>query len=156
MRFDDTNPLKEEEEYVEGILQDVRWMGYEWGERLTYASDYFEQLYEFAEELIKKGKAYVESQSAGEIRQTRGTLTEQGKNSPFRDRTVEENLTLFRQMRTGEFDEGTHVLRAKIDMASPNINMRDPVLYRIRKVPHQRTTNQWCIYPLYDLSLIHI
>ena len=156
MRFDDTNPLKEEEEYVEGILQDVRWMGYDWAERLTYASDYFEQLYEFAEELIKKGKAYVESQSAEEIRQTRGTLTEPGKNSPFRDRNVEQNLTLFRQMRAGEFDDGTHVLRAKIDMASPNINMRDPVLYRIRKVPHQRTANQWCIYPLYDLSLIHI
>ena len=125
-------------------------MGYDWEERLTYASDYFEQLYEFAEELIKKGKAYVESQSADEIRSKRGTLTEPGINSPFRDRSVEENLTLFRQMRAGDFDDGTHVLRAKIDMASPNINMRDPVLYRIRKVPHQRTENQWCIYPLYD------
>ena len=122
MRFDDTNPLKEEEEYVEGILQDVCWMGYNWADRLTYASDYFEQLYEFAEELIKKGKAFVESLSAEEIRQKRGTLTESGKNSPFRDRSVEENLTLFRQMREGEFDDGTHVLRAKIDMASPNIN----------------------------------
>ena len=152
MRFDDTNPLKEEEEYVDGILKDLSWMGYEWEERLTYASDYFEQLYEFAEELIKKSKAYVESQSADEIRSKRGTLTEPGINSPFRDRSVEENLTLFRQMRAGEFDDGTHVLRAKIDMASPNINMRDPVLYRIRKVPHQRTANQWCIYPLYDFT----
>jgi len=152
MRFDDTNPLKEEEEYVEGILQDVRWMGYNWGEKLTYASDYFEQLYEFAQELIKKGKAYVESQSAEEIRKTRGTLTEPGINSPFRDRSFEENITLFKQMRAGEFDDGTHVLRAKIDMASPNINMRDPVLYRIRKVTHQRTANQWCIYPLYDFT----
>ena len=152
MRFDDTNPLNEEEEYVEGILQDVRWMGYDWGGRLTFASDYFEQLYEFAEELIKNGKAFVESLSAEEIRQKRGTLTEPGKNSPFRDRSVEENLSLFRQMRAGEFDDGTHVLRAKIDMASPNINMRDPVLYRIRKVPHQRTANKWCIYPLYDFT----
>ena len=152
MRFDATNPLKEEEEYVDGILKDVSWMGYECEERLTYASDYFEQLYEFAEELIKKGKAYVESQSAEEIRSKRGTLTEPGINSPFRDRSVEENLTLFRQMRAGEFDDGSHVLRAKIDMASPNINMRDPVLYRIRKVPHQRTANQWCIYPLYDFT----
>ncbi len=116
MRFDDTNPLKEEEEYVDGILKDLSWMGYEWEERLTYASDYFKQLYEFAEELIKKGKAYVESQSAEEIRSKRGTLTEPGSNSPFRDRSVEENLTIFRQMRAGEFDDGTHVLRAKIDM----------------------------------------
>ncbi len=152
MRFDDTNPLKEEEEYVEGILQDVKWMGYEWEERLTYASDYFEQLYEFAEELIKKGKAYVESQSAEEIRRTRGTLTEPGIDSPFRERSFDESLALFRQMRAGEFDDGDHVLRAKIDMASPNINMRDPVLYRIRKVVHQRTAKKWCIYPLYDFT----
>ncbi len=152
MRFDDTNPLKEEEEYVEGILEDVKWMGYEWKERLTYASDYFEKLYEFAEELIKKGKAYVESQSAEEIRRTRGTLTEPGINSPYRDRRFEESLTLFRQMRAGKFDDGDHVLRAKIDMTSPNINMRDPVLYRIRKVIHQRTGKKWCIYPLYDFT----
>ncbi|MDP7622084.1 MAG: glutamate--tRNA ligase family protein, partial [SAR324 cluster bacterium] len=135
MRFDDTNPLKEDEEYVEGILQDVHWMGYEWGEHLSYASDYFEELYEFAEELIKKGKAYVESLNAEEIRELRGTLTEPGKNSPFRDRSIEENLKLFREMRAGKFSDGDHVLRAKIDMAAANINLRDPVLYRIRKVP---------------------
>ncbi len=152
MRFDDTNPVKEDEEYVEGILRDVRWLGFDWGERLTHASDYFEQLYLFAEELIQKGKAYVESQNADEIRELRGTLTEPGKNSPFRERSVEDNLTLFRKMRGGEFEDGTHVLRAKIDMASPNINLRDPVLYRIRKISHQRTADQWCIYPLYDFT----
>ena len=152
MRFDDTNPLKEDEEYVEGILQDVHWMGYEWGEYLSHASDYFEELYEFAEELIKKGKAYVESLNAEEIRELRGTLTEPGKNSPFRDRSIEENLKLFREMRAGKFSDGAHVLRAKIDMAAANINLRDPVLYRIRKVPHQRTADQWCIYPLYDFT----
>ena len=152
MRFDDTNPLKEDEEYVEGILQDVHWMGYEWGEYLSHASDYFEELYEFAEELIKKGKAYVESLNAEEIRELRGTLTEPGKNSPFRDRSIEENLKLFREMRAGKFSDGDHVLRAKIDMAAANINLRDPVLYRIRKVPHQRTADQWCIYPLYDFT----
>ncbi len=152
MRFDDTNPVKEDEEYVEGILRDVRWLGFDWGESLTHASDYFEQLYLFAEELIKKGKAYVESQNADEIRELRGTLTEPGKNSPFRERSVENNLTLFRKMRGGEFEDGTHVLRAKIDMASPNINLRDPVLYRIRKISHQRTADQWCIYPLYDFT----
>ncbi len=152
MRFDDTNPVKEDEEYVEGILQDVRWLGFDWGERLTHASDYFEQLYLFAEELIQKGKAYVESQNADEIRELRGTLTEPGKNSPFRERSVGDNLTLFRKMRGGEFEDGTHVLRAKIDMASPNINLRDPVLYRIRKISHQRTADQWCIYPLYDFT----
>ena len=152
MRFDDTNPVKEDDEYVEGILRDVRWLGFDWGERLTHASDYFEQLYLFAEELIKKGKAYVESQNADEIRKLRGTMTEPGKNSPFRERSVENNLTLFRKMRSGEFEDGTHVLRAKIDMASPNLNLRDPVLYRIRKVSHQRTADQWCIYPLYDFT----
>ena len=152
MRFDDTNPVKEDDEYVEGILLDVRWLGFDWGERLTHASDYFEQLYLFAEELIQKGKAYVESQNADEIRELRGTLTEPGKNSPFRERSVEDNLTLFRKMRGGEFEDGTHVLRAKIDMASPNINLRDPVLYRIRKISHQRTADQWCIYPLYDFT----
>ena len=152
MRFDDTNPVKEDDEYVEGILRDVRWLGFDWGERLTHASDYFEQLYLFAEELIQKGKAYVESQNADEIRELRGTLTEPGKNSPFRERSVGDNLTLFRKMRGGEFEDGTHVLRAKIDMASPNINLRDPVLYRIRKISHQRTVDQWCIYPLYDFT----
>jgi len=152
MRFDDTNPVKEDDEYVEGILRDVRWLGFDWGERLTHASDYFEKLYLFAEELIQKGKAYVESQNADEIRELRGTLTEPGKNSPFRERSVGDNLTLLRKMRGGEFEDGTHVLRAKIDMASPNINLRDPVLYRIRKVSHQRTADQWCIYPLYDFT----
>ncbi|MBC8259999.1 MAG: glutamine--tRNA ligase/YqeY domain fusion protein [SAR324 cluster bacterium] len=152
MRFDDTNPAKEDEEYVEGILRDVRWLGYDWGERLTHASDYFEQLYQFAEELIQKGKAYVESQNADEIRELRGTLKEPGKNSPYRELSVEENLTLFRKMRAGEFEDGAHVLRAKIEMTSPNINLRDPVLYRIRKVSHQRTADQWCIYPLYDFT----
>jgi glutaminyl-tRNA synthetase len=127
-------------------------LGFDWGESLTHASDYFEQLYLFAEELIQKGKAYVESQNADEIRELRGTLTEPGKNSPFRERSVVDNLTLFRKMRGGEFEDGTHVLRAKIDMASPNINLRDPVLYRIRKISHQRTADQWCIYPLYDFT----
>ena len=152
MRFDDTNPVKEDEQYVEGILKDVRWLGYDWGESLTHASDYFEQLYEFAEELIQKGKAYVESLNADEIRKLRGTLTEGGKDSPFRERSVDENLNLFRKMRSGEFEDGSHVLRAKIDMSSPNINLRDPVLYRIRKVSHQRTADKWCIYPLYDFT----
>ena len=152
MRFDDTNPVKEDEQYVEGILNDVRWLGYDWGERLTHASDYFERLYEFAEEMIQKGKAYVESLNAEEIRELRGTLTEPGNDSPYRVRSVEENMTLFRKMRGGEFEDGSHVLRAKIDMSSPNINLRDPVLYRIRKVSHQRTANQWCVYPLYDFT----
>ena len=152
MRFDDTNPVKEDEQYVEGILKDVRWLGYDWGEDLTYASDYFEQLYEFAEELIQKGNAYVESLNAKEIRDLRGTLTEPGKDSPYRERSVEENLALFRKMREGEYEDGSLVLRAKIDMSSPNINLRDPVLYRIRKVSHQRTGDNWCIYPLYDFT----
>ena len=152
MRFDDTNPIKEDEEYVEGILKDVRWLGYDWSKSLTHASDYFEQLYEFAEVLIQKDKAYVESLSAEEIREYRGTLTSSGKDSPYRERSVEENLSLFRKMRKGEYDDATLVLRAKIDMSSPNINLRDPVLYRIRKVPHQRTANKWCIYPLYDFT----
>ena len=152
MRFDDTNPVKEDEQYVEGILKDVRWLGYDWGENLTYASDYFEQLYEFAEELIQKGNAYVESLNAKEIRDLRGTLTEPGKDSPYRERSVEENLALFRKMREGEYEDGSLVLRAKIDMSSPNINLRDPVLYRIRKVSHQRTGDKWCIYPLYDFT----
>jgi len=152
MRFDDTNPIKEEEQYLEGILKDVRWLGYEWGDHLTYASDYFEKLFEFANELIKKGKAYVESLNAEEIRKYRGTLTEAGKNSPFRERSIEENLILFKKMRIGAFEDGSHVLRAKIDMSSPNINLRDPVLYRIRKVSHLKTGNRWCIYPLYDFT----
>ena len=152
LRFDDTNPSKEEVEYVESIKEDVRWLGFDWGDRLFYASDYFEQLYQYAAQLIKKGKAYVCSLSTEEIRQYRGTLTEPGKESPFRTRSVEENLDLFEGMRAGEFEDGTHVLRAKIDMASPNVIMRDPTLYRIRRVPHYRTGNKWCIYPMYDFA----
>lgn len=152
LRFDDTNPSKEEVEYVESIKDDVRWLGFDWEDRLFYASDYFEQLYEYAVQLIKLGKAYVCSLSAEEIRKTRGTLTEPGIESPFRSRSVEENLALFGGMRSGEFENGAHVLRAKIDMASPNIVMRDPTLYRIRRVPHHRTGNKWCIYPMYDFA----
>ena len=152
LRFDDTNPSKEDVEYIEAIKRDVRWLGFDWGEHLYYASDYFEQLYEYAEMLIKAGKAYVCDLSPGEIRAYRGTLTEPGKNSPYRDRTVEENLDLFRRMRAGEFPDGSRVLRAKIDMASPNLNMRDPVIYRILRVPHHRTGDQWCIYPMYDFA----
>jgi len=150
-RFDDTNPTKEDIEYVESIEEDVRWLGFEW-DGLYFASDYFEQLYEYAEALIRKDLAYIDSQSADEIRHNRGTLTEPGTDSPFRKRTVEENLDLFRRMRAGEFDDGVHVLRAKIDMASPNINMRDPVLYRIRRAHHHRTGDAWCIYPMYDFA----
>jgi glutaminyl-tRNA synthetase len=152
LRFDDTNPSKEEVEYVESIKEDVRWLGFDWEDRLFYASDYFEQLYEYAVQLIKLGKAYVCSLSAEEIRNTRGTLTEPGIESPFRSRSVEENLDLFKGMRAGEFKDGTHVLRAKIDMASPNIVMRDPTLYRIRRVSHHRTGDKWCIYPMYDFA----
>ena len=152
LRFDDTNPSKEEVEYVESIKEDVRWLGFDWDDRLFYASDYFEQLYQYAVQLIQEGQAYVDSLSAEEIREHRGTLTEPGKESPYRSRSVEENLDLFRRMRAGEFEDGTHVLRAKIDMASPNLNMRDPVLYRIRKVAHHRTGNQWCLYPMYDFA----
>ncbi|HBD09083.1 MAG TPA: glutamine--tRNA ligase, partial [Syntrophobacteraceae bacterium] len=147
-RFDDTNPSKEEIEYVESIQADVRWLGFDWGDRLYYASDYFEQLYQWAIQLIKLGKAFVDSLSADEIREYRGTLTQPGKESPFRNRSVEENLDLFQRMRAGEFDEGAHVLRAKIDMASGNLNLRDPVMYRVRKDPHHRTGTQWCIYPM--------
>ncbi|MEW6717417.1 MAG: glutamine--tRNA ligase/YqeY domain fusion protein [Chloroflexota bacterium] len=150
LRFDDTNPTKEEEEYVQAIIQDVRWLGADWEDRLFYASDYFEQLYEYAVKLIKKGKAYVDDLGPEEIRQYRGTLTEPGKNSPYRDRSIEENLNLFERMRAGEFPEGARVLRAKIDMASPNINLRDPVMYRILHAEHHRTGDQWCIYPMYD------
>lgn len=152
LRFDDTNPEKEEIEYIESIMEDVRWLGFDWGDHLYYASDYFEQLYGFAVELIKQGKAYVCDLSADEIREYRGTLTKPGKNSPYRDRSVEENLDLFTRMRAGEFEEGTRVLRAKIDMASPNVVMRDPTLYRIRKVDHHRTGDAWCIYPMYDFT----
>ncbi len=152
MRFDDTNPINEDEEYVQAILEDVRWLGFDWQDRLTHASDYFQKLYDFAEDLIQQGKAYVDSQSQESIREQRGTLTEPGTASPFRDRSVAENLELFRRMKSGEFEDGAHVLRAKIDMASPNINLRDPVIYRIRKVTHQRTGNEWCLYPMYDYT----
>ncbi len=152
LRFDDTNPIKEEVEYVESILSDVRWLGFDWDNRLFYTSDYFDQLYEYAVQLIKDGKAYVCSLSAEEIREYRGTLTQPGKDSPYRTRSVEENLDLFERMRAGEFEDGSHVLRVKIDMASPNLNMRDPTIYRIRKVAHHRTHDKWCIYPMYDFS----
>lgn len=152
LRFDDTNPTKEEAEYVESIKEDVRWLGFDWGDRLFYASDYFEKMYQYAEQLIKEGKAYVCDLSADEIRDYRGTLTEQGKDSPYRTRSVEENLYLFNRMREGEFKEGTHVLRAKIDMSSGNLNMRDPVIYRILHESHHRTGNKWCIYPMYDFA----
>ena len=152
LRFDDTNPTKEEQEYIDAIKRDVRWLGFDWGEHLYYASDYFEQLYVWAEHLIKAGKAYVDDQSPDEMRVARGTLKEPGRNSPFRDRTVEENLDLFRRMRTGEFPNGARVLRAKIDMASGNINLRDPVLYRIVHAAHPRTGTSWCIYPTYDFA----
>jgi glutaminyl-tRNA synthetase len=152
LRFDDTNPERETEEFVENIKRDIHWLGFDWGDRLRHASDYFQEIHDFAVALIEKGLAYVDHQTAEEIRQSRGTLTEPGKNSPYRDRSVEENLRLFGAMRRGELDEGTCVLRAKIDMASPNINLRDPTLYRIRKVVHQRTGDQWCIYPMYDYA----
>ena len=152
LRFDDTDPAKEEVEYVESIKNDVRWLGFDWEDRLYHASDYFEQLFEYAVQLIKKGKAYVDSLSSDEIREYRGTLTQPGKNSPYRKRTIEENLDMFERMRAGEYDEGAHVLRAKIDMASPNMLMRDPTLYRIKKVPHYRTGGMWVIYPMYDFT----
>jgi len=152
LRFDDTNPSKEDVEYVQSIMEDVRWLGYDWGDRLYYASDYFEQLYQYAIELIRKGKAYVCDLSPEEIREYRGTLTQPGKESPYRNRSVEENLDLFQRMRAGEFPDGSRTLRAKIDMASPNLNMRDPVIYRILRVPHHRTGDKWCIYPMYDFT----
>lgn len=151
-RFDDTNPGKEEVEYVESIMADVHWLGFDWEDRLFYASDYFERLYDWAVELIESGKAYVCSLTAKEIREYRGTLTQPGKDSPYRNRPVAESLDLFRRMRAGEFEDGVHVLRAKIDMASPNLNMRDPVIYRIRHVAHHRTDDEWCIYPMYDFA----
>jgi glutaminyl-tRNA synthetase len=152
LRFDDTNPTKEEQEYIDAIERDVRWLGFDWGEHLYHASDYFERLYGWAEDLIRAGKAYVDDQSQDDIRHNRGTLTEPGKNSPFRDRTVEENLDLFRRMWAGEFPNGARVLRAKIDMTSGNINLRDPVLYRILNAPHPRTGTTWKIYPSYDFA----
>ena len=150
LRFDDTNPTKEEQEYVDSIIADVHWLGFDWEDRLYYASDYFDQLYEWATHLIKDGKAYVDDLSADQMREHRGTLTDGGKDSPYRNRSIEENLDLFERMKKGEFPDGTRVLRAKIDMASPNLNMRDPVMYRIRHADHQRTGNKWCIYPMYD------
>ncbi len=152
LRLDDTDPLGESTEYVESIISDIRWLGFDWENRLFYASDYFEQLYQFAVELIKKGEAYVCSLSADEIREYRGTFTEPGRESPYRNRPVEENLDYFSRMRQGEFEDGAHVLRAKIDMASPNIVMRDPIIYRIKREPHYRTGNQWVIYPMYDFA----
>ena len=152
LRFDDTNPVKEEQEYIEAIEADVRWLGFDWGEHRYFASDYFAQLYDWAEQLIDAGKAYVDDQSADEIREARGTLTESGTDSPHRDRSPEENLNLFRRMRAGEFGDGARVLRARIDMAAGNINLRDPVLYRILHVEHPRTGNDWCIYPTYDFA----
>jgi glutaminyl-tRNA synthetase len=150
LRFDDTNPTKEESEYVESILEDVKWLGGDFGDRVFYASDYFQQLYDWAVDLVKKDKAYVCDLTSDQVRQSRGTLTEAGKNSPFRERSVEENLDLFARMKDGEFPDGSHTLRAKIDMASPNLNMRDPVMYRILHAEHHRTGNRWCIYPMYD------
>ncbi|HEY4002786.1 MAG TPA: glutamate--tRNA ligase family protein, partial [Candidatus Xenobia bacterium] len=152
MRFDDTNPAKEEVEYVDAIMHDIRWLGFDWGDKLFYASDYFQRLYEFAVQLIKEGKAYVDSLSAQEIKDHRGTLTEAGKNSPYRDRPVAENLTLFDKMYRGDMAEGEAVLRAKIDMASPNLNLRDPAIYRIKHAHHHRTGDKWHIYPMYDFA----
>ena len=150
LRFDDTNPTKESQEYVDAIMRDIRWLGYDWGDHLYHASDYFEQLYRWAVELIRAGKAYVDDLTPEQMREMRGTLTEPGRDSPHRTRSVDENLALFERMRRGEFADGARTLRAKIDMASPNLNLRDPVMYRIRKTPHQRTGDAWCIYPMYD------
>ncbi len=152
VRFDDTNPTREEEEFVESIKEDVRWLGFDWGDRLYYASDYFDQLYDYAVQLIKIGKAYVDDLTADEIREYRGSLTQPGKDSPYRTRSVEENLDLFERMRAGEFEDGSRVLRAKVDMASPNLNMRDPVMYRVLHASHHRTGDKWCIYPMYDFT----
>ena len=150
LRFDDTNPTKEKTEFVESILKDVEWLGADYGDKYYYASDYFDQMYEYAVKLIKKGKAYVCDLTPEEIREYRGTLTEPGKNSPYRERTVEENLDLFTAMKNGEFPDGSKVLRAKIDMSSGNINMRDPIIYRIARMHHHNTGDKWCIYPMYD------
>ncbi|NOQ21254.1 MAG: glutamine--tRNA ligase/YqeY domain fusion protein [Candidatus Aegiribacteria sp.] len=152
LRFDDTNPVKEDVEYVESIMNDIRWLGFDWEDRLYYASDYFDRMYNYAEQLIEKGAAYICDLSADEVREYRGTLTEPGRNSPWRNRSVKDNLNLFRRMKSGEFPDGTRTLRAKIDMASPNMNMRDPAIYRILKKSHHRTGNKWCIYPMYDYA----
>ncbi|MEQ9070317.1 MAG: glutamate--tRNA ligase family protein, partial [Gimesia chilikensis] len=152
LRFDDTNPEKEDVEYVDSIKEDVRWLGFDWDDREFYASDYFDQLYDFAVTLIKKGKAYACDLPADKMREYRGTATEPGKPSPGRSRSVEENLDLFERMKNGEFKEGEYVLRAKIDLASPNFHMRDPVIYRVRHVHHHRTGDKWCIYPMYDYT----
>ena len=152
LRFDDTNPAKETTDFVEAIIKDVAWLGFDWGNRLTHASDYFDEIYDCAIELIEEGHAYVDNQTGDEIRQTRGTLNEPGTDSPYRNRSVAENLGLFERMRSGEFDNGENVLRAKIDMSSPNINLRDPIIYRILHLEHQRTANKWCIYPMYDFA----
>ena len=151
LRFDDTNPARESDEYIQAIKADLEWLEFEW-HQLCHASNYFEQLYGYAEELIEKGLAYVDSQTPDQIRETRGTLTEPGADSPYRDRSPEENLQLFRAMRAGEFEDGEHVLRARIDMASPNLNMRDPVIYRIKRMHHHNTADAWCIYPMYDFT----
>ena len=150
LRFDDTNPAKEEEEYVKSIIEDVKWLGFDWGDRLFFASDYFDKMYEYAVQLIKKGYAYVDDLNAKEISETRGTLTQPGKNSPYRNRSIEENLDLFQKMKAGEFADGEKVLRAKIDMTHPNLNMRDPIIYRVLHATHHRTKDRWCIYPMYD------
>ena len=150
LRFDDTNPTKEEEDYVRSIIEDVKWLGFDWKDRLCFGSDYFDQMFDYAIDLIKKGKAYVDDQTADEISDGRGTLTGFGIDSPYRDRSIEENLDLFNKMKNGEFKDGEKVLRAKIDMSHPNMNMRDPVMYRILHAPHHRTKDNWCIYPMYD------
>ncbi|MFC2119950.1 glutamine--tRNA ligase, partial [Bacteroidota bacterium] len=150
LRFDDTNPTKEEMEYVESIKEDIKWLGFNWEDREYYASDYFDQLYEYAIKLVNKGEAYIDALRGEEIKEYRGTPTEPGKESPYRNRTVEENLDLFERMKAGEFKDGEYVLRAKIDMTSPNMNMRDPIIYRIRHESHHRTGDKWCIYPMYD------
>lgn len=152
LRFDDTNPVKEDVEYVDSIQRDVKWLGFDWEDRMYYASDYFDSIYKCALELIKLGKAYVCDLTAEQIRQYRGTLTEPGKDSPYRNRSVEENLQLFENMKNGEFEDGSRVLRAKIDMSSPNLNMRDPVMYRILHANHHRSGDKWCIYPMYDFA----
>ncbi len=152
LRFDDTNPTKEDVEYVDSIIEDVKWLGFDWGDRMYYASDYFQKLYDLAIELIKKGKAYVDPSTPEEIKEHKGTLTEPGKESPYRNRPIEESLDLFIKMKEGKFEDGTYVLRAKIDMQSPNIHMRDPVIYRIKRVKHHRTGDKWCIYPMYDYA----
>ena len=152
LRFDDTNPVKEDIEYVESIEEDIRWLGFDWADRMYYASDYFDKMYEFAEQLINEDKAYVDSSTIDEIKDHRGTPIEPGTKSPYRNRPMEENLKLFREMKEGKYEDGAHVLRAKIDMSSPNMHMRDPVIYRIKKATHHNTGDKWCIYPMYDYA----